>query len=174
MAHTGGGGCSWRSIYLHGCAVVMSPQLGTDPWEPNAVILPDGSCCFLNATKRVLKLEICAVRQKLSLLLAKSSLDEYPDWWRSPGLAKCSEFVVLMFSTLPLISTLLFQEVICAFFSRDLSLSIAFGRKKCLSACFSSQKLLSAPTLVLITFSNGGCACHRGLLKLKGTLKCRL
>ena len=106
--------------------------------------------------------------------MAKSSLDEYPDWWRSCGLVKSSDSVVLVFPTLPLISTLLFQEVLCAFLPRDLSLSVAFGRKKCLSACFSSQKLLSDPTLVLITFSNGGCACHHGLLKLKGTLKRRL
>lgn len=130
---------------MHGCAVVMSPQLGTDPWEPNAVILPDGSCCFLNATKRVLKLESCAVRQKLSLLLAKSSLDEYPDWWRSPGLAKCSEFVVLMFSTLPLISTLLFQEVICAFFfPRSFTFHRVWEEKVLVCLLFISKTLVSS------------------------------
>lgn len=138
---------------MHGCAVVMSPQLGTDPWEPNAVILPDGSCCFLNATKRVLKLESCAVRQKLSLLLAKSSLDEYPDWWRSPGLAKCSEFVVLMFSTLPLISTLLFQEVICAFFFPEIFHfpSRLGGKSACLLA-FHLKNSCQLPLLCLSPF----------------------
>lgn len=50
-------------------------------------------------------------------------------------------------STLLLNAALLFQEVVCAFyfilfFFQDLLLHAAFGRKKCLSACFSSEKLL--------------------------------
>lgn len=59
MAHVGVGVAPGGPfICMPGCAAVMSLQLGFDPLEPNGVLIPNDSCCFLSAIKRVLKLEI--------------------------------------------------------------------------------------------------------------------